>query len=459
MSDAPVLPQMTADTSLSVSSSENIETMQALRMLALSQVHGFGSVRLKSFTEQIQQQTGCSVTDETFWLEVIRTLPYLIKAQKGLTECLKRLEAPFTVHWPERDQILHWLQHDKHRLICLGQEAYPWLLQQIPDPPAVLFLAGNAELLHLPQLAIVGSRKPTASGFNDARQFAQALAELGWTITSGLADGIDASAHQGALQVGGATVAVLGTGIDRVYPARNKGLFEQIWQQGVLVSEYPLGTPPRGPNFPKRNRIVSGLSVGVLVVEAALKSGSLISARLAAEQDREVFAIPGSIHQPQNKGCHQLIKQGAKLTENVEDIHAELQHWFKMACDPESGTLNAMYRPEQACLFPSTATSTTPVVPAADGEEKTADKPNPIIASGTSGTESPAQPHAESEPFPEIAEQYQPLIAAIRNGAGHVDALVMATELSATEIQTQLLMLELQGVLVQKEGLYQLNRG
>lgn len=442
MSDSSVYPGLVPDAASRFLSTERCPDL-SLRMLALSQIKGFGPVRLKSFTEQIQLQTGKCPDHAEFWQEVVRTLPYLIKDSTVLDRALKRLDNPLTGDWSDRDTILRWLEHSAaHHLIALGQESYPWLLQQIPDPPALLFLSGNPQLLHLPQLAVVGSRKPTANGFNDARCFSRALAELGWGITSGLAEGIDAAAHQGALESGGATIAVLGTGIDRIYPARNQSLFEQIQQQGLLVSEYPLGTPPRGPNFPKRNRIVSGLSVGVLVVEAALKSGSLISARLAAEQDREVFAIPGSIHQPQNKGCHQLIRQGAKLTETVEDIHAELQHWFSMACDPESGALNAMYHPEQACLFPAPAdigTSENPLLSV-----------DPVIPASTDTVESPQ---------PIVSEQHQPLVDAIQNGAGHVDGLVMATGLTATDVQTGLLMLELQGVLIQKDGLYCMRNG
>jgi len=195
---------------------------------------------------------------------------------------------------------------------------------RIPDPPKQLYVVGNIDALHLPALAIVGSRNPTRGGRQNAYEFAKHLGRSGFCIVSGLAQGIDAAAHEGALDADAMTVAFLGHGIDRIYPAENRELAHRIAAGGVLCSEYPLGSPPRKEHFPRRNRLISGLSLGTLVVEAAKRSGSLISARLAAEQGREIFAIPGSIHNPMSRGCHQLIRQGAKLVESADDIVSEL---------------------------------------------------------------------------------------------------------------------------------------
>ena len=213
-----------------------------------------------------------------------------------------------------------WLAQVEHHIVILDDEDYPPLLKQIPDPPPVLFLVGNKGLLQSTQLAIVGSRNPTPSGAHTARDFAASLADVGLVITSGMALGIDAAAHEGALAVDGYTIAIAGTGIDRVYPRQHHSLAHRIAEQGLLLSEFPLGTAPCREHFPRRNRIISGLCVGTLVVEAGLRSGSLITARLAGEQGREVFAIPGSIHSPTSRGCHQLIRQGAKLVEAAQDI-------------------------------------------------------------------------------------------------------------------------------------------
>jgi DNA processing protein len=226
--------------------------------------------------------------------------------------------------WQEIDRDLEWLQQPGNHLVTLRDPRYPTLLKEIHDPPPLLFIHGDPRLLNLPQMAIVGSRNPTPSGKETARDFAAHLVAAGLTITSGLAIGIDGAAHQGALAAAGTTLAVTGTGLDRVYPARQRELAHRIAEQGALVSELPLGTPPLAGNFPRRNRIISGLSVGTLVVEAARKSGSLITARMAAEQGREVFAVPGSIHNPLARGCHALIRLGAKLVETGGDVLEEL---------------------------------------------------------------------------------------------------------------------------------------
>lgn len=222
-------------------------------------------------------------------------------------------------------------------ILTLGDPAYPQALLDTEDPPLLLYALGPAAVLAADPfaqgrcLAIVGSRNPTAQGADNARQFARALQAAGLTIVSGLALGVDAAAHEGALDNAAdgaprpATIAVVGTGLDRVYPRKNLDLARRIAAHGLLVSEYPLSTPPLAANFPKRNRIIAGISQGTLVVEAALASGSLITARLAVEQGREVFAIPGSIHAPQSRGCHALIQQGAKLVESAQDVLEELR--------------------------------------------------------------------------------------------------------------------------------------
>jgi DNA processing protein len=219
---------------------------------------------------------------------------------------------------------LDWAAQPGHWVVTLADESYPRMLLEIADPPAVLYARGRVELLARSALAIVGSRNATQQGEANAEAFAKALSGAGLTIVSGLALGIDAAAHRGGLAGTGSTIAVLGTGIDVVYPSRNAGLAAEIAERGLLVSEFPLGAPPAGQNFPRRNRLISGLARGCLVVEAALASGSLITARAAADQGREVFAIPGSIHSPLAKGCHALIKSGAKLVESAEDVLAEL---------------------------------------------------------------------------------------------------------------------------------------
>ena len=222
------------------------------------------------------------------------------------------------------DEALSWARAPDHHIVTLADPAYPAALLEIPDPPSVLYVVGRIDLLKRPALAIVGSRNPTPQGMLNAEQFAGVLADAGLTITSGMALGIDAAAHRGALASGGDTIAFVGTGADRIYPARNRDLAHEIGAIGAIVSEFPLGTPAAAANFPRRNRLISGIARGVLVVEAAIESGSLITARLAGEQGREVFAIPGSIHSPQAKGCHRLLKEGAKLVETAQDILEEL---------------------------------------------------------------------------------------------------------------------------------------
>ena len=319
----------------------------------------------------------------------------------------------------------HWLegadpQGPARTVITLGDAGYPQSLLDTEDPPLLMYLMGAARLLAqnpFPTgrcLAVVGSRNPTAQGADNARLFSRALRGAGFTIVSGLALGVDAAAHEGALDVSSdpfaeatpATIAVVGTGLDRVYPRKNLDLAHRIAAHGVLVSEYPLGTPPLAANFPKRNRIISGLSQGTLVVEAALASGSLITARMAAEQGREVFAIPGSIHAPQSRGCHALIRQGAKLVESAQDVLEELR------------------------------------MPPAAGKQ-----------SASSGA---AVLDEEGSRDIDTRETESPLLQALGFDPMGVDALVARTGMDAASLQVELLELELDGQVARLPGgLYQ----
>lgn len=270
----------------------------------------------------------------------------LASSHSQLTQVLSSTTAEATLHPSPNitraiESTFDWLQAPNHFLLTLADANYPASLLEIADPPPLLYLKGNPDLLQHPAIGIVGSRNASTQGINNAHAFANALASAGLSVISGMALGIDSAAHQGALEAlvthphSGSTIAVIGTGMDLVYPARNRALAHQIVEQGLLVSEFPLGTKALAHNFPRRNRIISGLSRGVLVVEAAAASGSLITARQAGEQGREVFAIPGSIHSPLAKGCHQLIKQGAKLVDSANDILEEL-HWGIPADTPMS---------------------------------------------------------------------------------------------------------------------------
>jgi len=264
--------------------------------------------------------------------ELARVVPRAAAEKLLSHDCAEAVEA-----------ALSWSNDSGNKLIGLGDADYPGQLLEIHDPPTLLYVKGHAELLASSALALVGSRNATPAGLENANNFARALSEAGLTIVSGLALGIDAAAHRGGLLGSGSTIAVVGTGIDRIYPAANCQLAHEIAARGAIVSEFPLGTPVRPANFPRRNRIISGLARGVLVIEAALGSGSLITARLAAEQGREVFAIPGSIHSPLAKGCHRLIKLGAKLVEHVNDIIEELG--LPASKLPAAGTAQAQTSP------------------------------------------------------------------------------------------------------------------
>ncbi len=261
------------------------------------------------------------------------------KEELSATEILKpkQLDRLFDSEQPKQvEEAMRWGEQTGQNWLAFGDDAYPNLLQSIDDAPLLLATRGRFELLQDPQIAIVGSRHASKQGALIAQDFAQYLSSQGLTITSGLALGIDAAAHQGGLKGIGKTIAVVATGLDRIYPAANQTLGRQIADEGVMVSEFPLGTKPLSYHFPKRNRIISGLSVGTLVIEAALKSGSLITAKTATDQGREVFAVPGSINNPQAKGCHQLIKQGAKLVESGQDILEELSTQLQHSLTPQT---------------------------------------------------------------------------------------------------------------------------
>jgi DNA processing protein len=253
--------------------------------------------------------------------------------------------------WSLIDYDLSWLEQDNNSVITVHDSNYPAQLKEIADPPPLLFVRGNPKLLSLPQIAIVGSRNPSTSGLEIAFNFAKTLSHNGFTITSGLALGIDAASHRGALKANGYTIAVAGTGLDRVYPAKHKDLATDIVNTGAIISEFPPGTTAKANHFPRRNRIISGLSLGLLVVEAAKQSGSLITARMALEQNREVFAIPGSIYNPLARGCNALIREGAKLVETSQDILDELSQYNQQDENTPQPTMQSTLDLEQQTLL------------------------------------------------------------------------------------------------------------
>ena len=309
---------------------------------------------------------------------------------------------------------LEWLHRAQHRHILVPEDTlYPKQLRDVKAAPPILFVAGNPELLNEPQLAMVGSRTPTHYGKDNAQAFAQYLAKHGITVTSGLALGIDAVSHQGALDAGGHTIAVIATGLDIMYPAKNRSLAEHIVEQGVIVSEFPIGVKPQAQNFPRRNRIISGLSLGTLVVEAALQSGSLVTAQHALEQGREVFAIPGSIHSPLAHGCHRLIRQGAKLVETAADILEELA--------PQLQSYLGMN-------FDQTETQAAKPV-----------KPLSFLKSIE------AQENTEEQQPPTLDPEEQQILATISPEPVPIDQIVIQTGLTTDVVSSMLLMLELQG--------------
>ncbi|MEO8298436.1 MAG: DNA-processing protein DprA [Burkholderiales bacterium] len=289
-----------------------------------------------------------------------------------------------------------WLQHDAgHALLTLGDPLYPPALLTLTDPPLLIYCIGRLDRLLGLSVAVVGSRNPSAQGIENARLFSADLSRAGLVVVSGLAMGIDGAAHDGALQGPAGTIAVVGTGLDQVYPSRHRALAQRIAADGLILSEFALGTPPLSANFPQRNRVIAGLTLGTLVVEAALRSGSLITARLASESGREVFAIPGSIHAPQSRGCHALIKQGAKLVESTQDILDELLL--------DTGRYTRVH------VEPPAATSLRPL------------------------------PHTDDE------QDSDPVLRALGHGPATFDTLQLRTGCSASDLNVQLLSLELSG--------------
>jgi len=312
------------------------------------------------------------------------------------------------------EAALAWANEDGNHVLTLADAGYPQSLLEIADPPPVLYVKGDPALLARPALAMVGARAPTAQGEANAKAFADSLSAAGLVIVSGLAQGIDAAAHRGALAAeGGGTIAVIGTGIDRVYPASNAALAHEIAARGVILSEFPLGTPPARWNFPRRNRLIAGLSLGVLVVEATLESGSLITARLAAEAGREVFAIPGSIHSPQARGCHRLIREGAKLIETAEDVLEELRSRIGGESPRRAATPR---RASSRLRQPSPPAAALPVVPA----------------------------HLSPEAIH--------VLEALGCEASDIDTLALTTGLAIEALQAHLLTLELEGLAVRQAG-------
>ncbi len=314
---------------------------------------------------------------------------------------------------------LEWLEaSDKHHIITLNCPEYPQRLKQINDAPALLYVHGYLSILQDPQLGIVGSRNPTQSGHNNAYEFAKYLSQTGLCITSGLALGVDGAAHKGAIDGNGPTIAIIATGIDRVYPAKHRELAHKIVENGAIVSEFPVGTHPDSRHFPRRNRIISAMSYGVLVVEAALKSGSLITARLAMEQNREVFAIPGSIHNPLAKGCHQLIRQGAKLVETAEDILEEMSAVIDL--NDHSSPINQ-----------------------ANFESETSNATNNNSSQTTS---------SNTQNDNNLDQEQNSLLDAMGYDPVSIDQLVVSTDLDAASIAAMLLILELQNYVVGNGG-------
>ena len=372
--------------------------------LALSHVNKLGPVRIHSLLEVFKTPTAVFDAGRSGWQNA------------GLSEkMMEYLSAP---DWGKVDADLKWVEQDNANIITLDDDRYPPMLKNIADAPPILYTLGEAGILKLPQLAIVGSRNPTHAGKDVAHDFAAYLTSMGMTVTSGMALGIDTAAHQGALDSmakgvsgHGFTVAVTGTGLDRVYPAKNRDIAHKIAENGVIVSEYAPGTPPLPGNFPRRNRIISGLSMGVLVVEAALQSGSLITARLATEQGREVFAVPGSIHHSLAKGCHALIREGAKLVETAQHIFEELRGFTGILDDCDSRNQNSE--------------------PKAISEDK--EDENTLI---------------------DVDDEYKQVLKCIDFEPTSVDKVVQRSGLTADAVCSMLLVLELQGYVTALSGGY-----
>ena len=377
----------------------------------------------------------CTESDALAWLTLLRApglgparLRELIGRAGGAQAALDLSDGEWTragapvaaLHWrrdPDADRLrrdLDWLAQPQHHIVACDSDDFPALLARIPQPPAALFVAGNPDLLWQAQIALVGSRNPSAGGIDNARDFARTLGRSGFAITSGLAEGIDAAAHRAALEAGAATIAVVATGLDLVYPARHRALAAEIEASGAVVSEFAPGVEAKRDHFPRRNRIIAGLSLGTLVVEASLQSGSLITARLAAEAGREVFALPGSIHNPLAKGCHRLIRDGAMLVESAPEI------------------IDAL------------ATQAAQLATALRGR----------LAAGMP-VESPEWPEASgSEECSATDPDYARLLRALDHAPVAIDVLAERTGLTVEALSSMLLLMELDGRVAAAHGRY-----
>jgi DNA processing protein len=379
---------------------------------------------------------GEAATQQRNWLTIVNapsiggaSLIRAIESLGGVSDVVSASHRDLVVHgFPEAsaqaitqpdlaaiDTGLQWLSHPDHHLLCWDSDDYPPLLRRIDGPPAALFVDGDPTCLWQPQIAVIGSRNPTAGGLDHARDFASTLARQGITITSGLASGIDTAAHAAAMDAGAMTIAVNGTGLDIVYPSGSRNVAECIRNQGAMISELPLGSPPKRQHFPSRNRIISGLSLAVLVIEAGLNSGTLITARKAAEQGRDVFALPGSLHNPMAKGCHRLIREGARLVETTADIMQEL--------GPLAAELQMDIRERLAQLD---ATQQVPAKPTHRGKTH------------------------RSIPLLDDAD-YSALWDLLGYDPKPIDNIIEQSGLSAREVSSMLLMMELKGM-IRKNG-------
>lgn len=329
------------------------------------------------------------------------------------------------------DAVIAWRELPGNQLVMLDDPAYPPALLTMPDPPPLLYIKGRLDLLHGRAVALVGSRSATPQGVEDAERFARALSAAGVTVVSGLALGIDGAAHRGALESVGSTVAVIGTGADLVYPAAHHALARQIAAQGAILSEWPLGTPARAAHFPQRNRLIAGLVSGVVIVEAAMRSGSLITARLANEMGRDIFALPGSIHAPMSRGCHRIIKQGAKLVETPDEVLEELG--FEKRPAPRAGS----GRTRATIAFQATTETKRGLGATTAGADETA---SPAVT-----TIVPPAP-------PALGAQAQRLLAALGHSPATLEILATRTEMEDTLLQTTLLQLELAGQVAMLPG-------
>lgn len=429
-------------TSASLDTNQLTLSNEALASLALFHSPGVGATRFHKLIEWFGSSESAVNGDRTLMTaagikpNTLRLLDEYIA--QGLDSEIGRLVA--------RD--LEWASQPNHSIIFFHGDDYPPLLKHIDSPPPVLYVRGSKGLLCEPQLAMVGSRNPSIDGKENAYRFAKSIANMGFAINSGMALGVDGSAHKGAIDGGGHTIAVVGTGVDIIYPARHRGLAAEILARGTIVSELPLGAQPHPSNFPRRNRIISALSLGVLVVEASPKSGSLITAHCALDQGREVYAIPGSIHNPMARGCHQLLRQGAKLVESAEDIFEEISSLlaFHQLIRNESARppmLDNLPPPVTPDLFESEFSHRVALVPSKAG--KGSSVTNPPTSSCQSDTLS-----ANS-----LTDSEQTILNLLGFDVVSIDLIVERSGLSAEDISVLMMTLELKGIVQAVPGGFQ----